>query len=196
MVYRVLRWIARFLFFLGRVKTEGLEKFPMSGPVIVAANHASGWDPVVIAAYLKRPIHYMAKDEFWENKILAKFFESINAFPVKRGVPDRKALRMGLEVLENGEVLGLFPEGTRSKTGEISKPHHGIALFAMKTQALVVPVACIGTKKVFPLSWFSPVKIIYGDPVDYKDYGTKVNTTVLEEISRDIMGRIMNLLQR
>ncbi len=179
------------LFWIGRVKFEGRENIPAQGSVILAANHLSLWDPIVIAAAVNRKINYMAKEELFENIFLANFFSRLNAFPVKRGIPDRKSLKKGLELLAEGEVLGIFPEGTRSKTGELSKPQHGIAMLVLKGKAPVVPVACLGTKKIFPWGWFSPVVIIIGKPISYDEYyDAKVSTSLLEEVSKDIMDRI------
>ncbi|NLV15922.1 MAG: 1-acyl-sn-glycerol-3-phosphate acyltransferase [Syntrophomonadaceae bacterium] len=191
MLYSVLIKLFKVLFWLGRVKVEGRENIPAQGGVILAANHLSFWDPVVIAAVVNRKIHYMAKEELFENIFLASFFSRLNAFPVKRGLPDRKALKKSLVLLEEGKVLGIFPEGTRSKTGELSKPQHGIAMLALKGKAPVVPVACIGTKKIFPWGWFSPVVIIIGKALIYEEfYDAKVTTALLEGISKDIMDRI------
>jgi 1-acyl-sn-glycerol-3-phosphate acyltransferase len=187
--------VARFIFWLGKVKAEGLERFPGQGPVIIAANHISFWDPVVVAALLNRPVSFMAKEELFEHSILASFFSKLYVFPVKRGTPDRKALKKAMEVLEEQGVLGIFPEGTRSKTGELSKPQHGIAMLALKTKAPVVPVACLGTDKIFPWGWISPVIVKYGEPVRYEEYyGTRLSTSVLEEVSKDIMDKISDLL--
>jgi 1-acyl-sn-glycerol-3-phosphate acyltransferase len=127
----------------------------------------SFWDPIVIAAVVARKIHYMAKEELFEHILLARLFRTLNAFPVKRGAPDRRALKTGLELLAEQKVLGIFPEGTRSKTGELSKPQHGIAMLA------------------------SPVVVKIGPPVRYEEYyGSKLSTSVLEEVSRDIMDKI------
>lgn len=194
MLYSFLKNLVAILFWIGRVKVEGKENFPAKGAVILAANHVSFWDPVVVAAFIDRKIHYMAKEELFEHVLIARFLRKLNAFPVKRGVPDRKALKMGLDLLQQEEVLGIFPEGTRSKTGEISKPQHGIAMLALKAEAPVIPVACIGTRKFFPWAWISPVLVRIGEPIRYEEYyGAKLSTSVLEEVSRDIMDKISML---
>ncbi len=194
MFYSFLKRFVAILFWVGRVKVEGKESLPSDGGVILAANHESLWDPVVVAAVVDRQVHYMAKEELFEHDLIARFLRKLNAFPVKRGVPDRRALRKGLEILEEQRVLGIFPEGTRSKTGELSKPQHGIAMLALKGKAPVVPVACIGTRKIFPWAWFSPVVIRIGTPVMYEEYyEAKLSTSVLEEVSQDIMDKILLL---
>lgn len=194
MLYSFLKRVFAVLFWVGRVKVEGKENFPANGAVIVAANHVSFWDPVVVAVFIDRKIHYMAKEELFEHVLIARFLRKLQAFPVKRGIPDRRALKIGLDILEEQKVLGIFPEGTRSKTGELSKPQHGIAMLALKGEAPIVPVACIGTNKIFPWAWMSPVVVRIGIPVRYEEYdGAKLSTSVLEEVSRDIMDKISHL---
>jgi 1-acyl-sn-glycerol-3-phosphate acyltransferase len=191
LLYSFLKRVVAVLFWLGRVKVEGKENFPSNGAVILAGNHVGFWDPIVVAAFVKRQIHYMAKEELFEHVLLAKLLIRLNAFPVKRGSADRKAMKTALRILEEEKVLGIFPEGTRSKTGELSKPQHGIAMLVLKGKAPVVPVAFIGTNKIFPLAWFSPVIVKIGTPVTYDEYyEAKLSTSLLEEVSRDIMDKI------
>ncbi len=191
MLYSFLKRVVAVLFWLGRVKVEGKENFPSDGAVILAGNHVGFWDPIVVAAFVERQIHYMAKEELFEHILLAKLLYKLNAFPVKRGSADRKAMKTALKILEEEKVLGIFPEGTRSKTGELSKPQHGIAMLVLKGKAPVVPVAFIGTNKIFPWSWFSPVEVKIGSPVTYDEYyDSKLSTSLLEEVSRDIMDKI------
>lgn len=191
MLYSVLKSIVALLFRLGRVKVEGKENFPPEGAVILAGNHMGLWDPVLAAAFIDRQIHYMAKEELFDHVLIARFLRALNAFPVKRGSPDRKAMKKALEILDEQKVLGIFPEGTRSKTGELSKPQHGIAMLVLKGKAPVVPVAFVGTRKIFPWAWFSPVVVKIGSPVSYDEYyDAKLSTSLLEEISRDIMDKI------
>lgn len=182
-------------FFLCRWRVEGIENVPASGPVIIAANHVSNWDPVAVGAALTRTVHFMAKEEMFENQVLAKFFTAIHAFPVKRGAPDRKAIRRALELLGEGQVVGMFPEGTRSKTGELRKPQPGVAMIALKARAQIVPVACIGTRGLVPCGWRRPFIIRIGKPVEYGEYyGSRLSTQVIEDVSQDIMKRIQELL--
>jgi len=195
MLYRFLRWLSRCFFFLCGWKVEGIENVPATGPLIIAANHVSNWDPVAVGAALTRTVYFMAKEEMFENQILAKFFSAIHAFPVKRGTPDRKAIRKALELLSKGQVVGMFPEGTRSKTGELRKPQPGVAMIALKAKAQVVPVACIGTRGLVPCGWRRPFVIRIGKPVEYREYyDSKLSTQVIEEVSLDIMKRIQELL--
>lgn len=148
---------------LYRVEAKGVENIPKEGSVLLCANHINNADPIVIGITCPRPIVYMAKEELFNIPILKGIVKRLNAFPVKRGKADREALRKGLETLNNNQILGIFPEGTRSKTGEIGKGLAGAGFFALKTNATVVPAAIVGSYKPF-----RKVKVIYGKPIDMK----------------------------
>lgn len=195
MLYTILRAVAKALFMFSGLRVEGVDNIPRKGAVILAANHVSFWDPILIGVAAKRPIHYIAKAELFNNKILGTLCNNLNAFPVKRGSPDRKAIRHALNLLEEGKVLGVFPEGTRNRTDQEIKAASGIALFAIKSGAPVVPIACQGTKRFLP--WIGPKpfvirigKVIQIDNDDRK----KADSASLEKVSADIMNKINSLL--
>ncbi|MDD3271137.1 MAG: lysophospholipid acyltransferase family protein [Syntrophomonadaceae bacterium] len=197
MVYYFVRGICRLLFVFLGLKKEGIDKLPQNGPVIVASNHMSNWDSIMIVIALPRPVHFMAKVELFNNKILGKLLTALHAFPVKRGTADRKAIRQALELLEEGKVLGIFPEGARKKVKPDTQVQSGIALLALKSGAQIVPVACVGTEKDFPLGWFRPLLVRVGDPVDLDKYqGQKISSALLEEVSEAIMQEINSLLDK
>lgn len=197
MLYKVVRAVLRFIFVILGLKSEGLENLPREGPVIIAPNHVSNWDPIMVALVLNRPIHFMAKAELFNFKILGKLLEKVYAFPVKRGSADRQAIRHALQVLEQGNVLGIFPEGARNKTGEEMQPQTGTAMIAMRSMAAIVPIACIGTERKFPIGWFKPLTVRIGEPINMEIYRErKVNSSNMEEISGEIMARISSLLYK
>jgi 1-acyl-sn-glycerol-3-phosphate acyltransferase len=144
-----------------RIQAIGLEHFPKEGGVLLCANHIHNFDPLVVGIMAPRPVHYMAKEEIFALPVLGKVVRMCNAFPVKRGFSDREALRTGLKLLKDGHVFGLFPEGTRSKTGELGKGLSGAGFFALRTEASVVPCAIIG-----PYKSFRKLKVVYGEPID------------------------------
>lgn len=198
MLYPFFRLFFRALFRLvWNWRVEGLENFPTSGPVVVIANHISLWDPIAVGSALPRQVHFMAKEELFHYPLLGNVLNRLGAFPIKRGQPDRSAIRRALEVLEKGKVLGLFPEGTRSKTGELQKPHPGAAMIALKAGVPVVPVACQGTsglwKKVFMRG---AVLIKIGKPTCYDEYcDQKLSAKCLETVSQDIMKQVALLME-
>ncbi|WP_100010780.1 lysophospholipid acyltransferase family protein [Lentibacillus sediminis] len=161
-LYRIVRaLVAAILFPLYRIKVIGKENIPASGPVIICSNHISNFDPPVVGITSPRDIYFMAKGELFEKPILGKLLLGIHAFPVKRGLSDRNALRKGLGILKDQETLGLFPEGTRSKTGELGKPLAGAGFFALRSDAVIVPCAIIGPYKIG-----RQLKVVYGKPLD------------------------------
>jgi 1-acyl-sn-glycerol-3-phosphate acyltransferase len=132
--------------------------------VILCANHISLWDPPLLGCGIERQVCFMAKEELFRIPVVSFLITKFGAFPVKRGSGDRAAIRSTLKLLEEGKIFGIFPEGTRSKTGEIGTGMTGVGMFALKSQAQVIPVAIIG-----PYRLFRPVKIVYGKPIDLTD---------------------------
>jgi 1-acyl-sn-glycerol-3-phosphate acyltransferase len=151
-----------------RIRLEGEEHIPEAGPVILAANHRSNMDPVVLASAVRRPVVFMAKAELfvWP---LGWILRWIGQFPVRRGGIDREALRSTEAVLARGSVLGLFPEGTRGD-GQFTSVHPGLAYIVVRQQCPVVPVAIFGTERVRRrfgwLPFASPVRIVIGPAID------------------------------
>ncbi|MDL4840786.1 lysophospholipid acyltransferase family protein [Aquibacillus rhizosphaerae] len=173
---------------LYRIKVSGKENVPKEGPVIICSNHISNFDPPVVGITCPRDIYFMAKEELFKNKILGGLLPKIHAFPIKRGMKDRNALRRGLEILKEGETLGLFPEGTRSKTGEIGQGLAGAGFFAVRSDAIIVPCAIIG-----PYQKMKPLKVIYGPPVNMKEL--RENKASAKEVTDAIMADIKKLIE-
>ncbi|MEW6080393.1 MAG: lysophospholipid acyltransferase family protein [Bacillota bacterium] len=164
MWYRLCRGILKvFLFAFYWPDIRGRELVPASGPLILCSNHISWWDPVIIGCLLDKPVHFMAKEELFKGP-LGLILPAINAFPVKRGTPDRKAIRRALQVLEEGGILGLFPEGTRSKAMVLRKAEPGAALLGARSNAPLVPVGIRG-----PYRLGRRVRVRVGFPFHLKD---------------------------
>jgi 1-acyl-sn-glycerol-3-phosphate acyltransferase len=133
-------------------------------------------------------VNFMAKEELFNIFILGTLLKKLGAFPVKRNTADKSAIRRALQVLEEGGILGLFPEGTRSRTGELGKPRHGAALIALKSKKPVLPVAIKWPEKIF-----RPVEVKIGPLIYFAEEG-KIRGNVLEEASLQIMEEIKKLL--
>jgi glycerol-3-phosphate dehydrogenase (NAD(P)+) len=149
----VIYWLARALllpFFLlyFRLARIGREYVPSSGPVLLAANHRSFLDPFVVGALTRRPVYYMAKRELFERRWQAWLLNSLGAFPVDRGSGDEHAMFTARSILERGDCVVIFPEGTRVRPGPLGSPHRGVGRLALQTGARVVPVAVMGTEDV------------------------------------------------
>lgn len=166
-----------------RIKVIGKKNIPVEGPVIICSNHISNLDPPVVGITNDRNIYFLAKEELFENPLIGGILKKVHAFPIKRGMRDRNALRKGLDVLKDGHALGLFPEGSRQKNGEVGKGLAGAGFFALRSEATIVPCAIIG-----PYNRFQPLKVVYGEPIDMSEYREQktsaqvVTDRIMEEI--------------
>lgn len=169
-----------------RIRIVGKEHIPTDGGVLICANHINVLDPPVVGITSPRPVSFMAKEELFKMPILKKLLPNLNAFPVKRGMSDREALRKGLSQLKEGHVVGLFPEGTRSKDGEIGKGLAGAGFFALRSDAAVVPCAIIG-----PYKLTKRLKVVYGKPINMAELKERKASAV--EVTEIIMNEIKTL---
>lgn len=189
MLYVTLRVIFRGLFkFLFFYRVEGMEHIPQTGPVILCANHISLFDPPFVATPLKRRARFMAKEELFRIPGFNKIIQNLGAFPVKRGGVSKETIRATLNILKSGELLCIFPEGSRSNAGGLGKK--GAASFALKSGATVIPAAIIGNYRPF-----RRMRIIYGKPVDLSPYSERVDSASLEQATEAIMSSIRQLLR-
>lgn len=146
-------WLARaflqpFFHVYFRMERIGLQHVPRSGPLIFAANHRSFLDPFVIGTLTRRPVYYVAKKELFARTWQAWILNSLGAFPVERGAADRDAMQTARSILERGDCVVIFPEGTRVRPGPLGPPRRGVGRLALETGAHVVPVALTGTEDV------------------------------------------------
>jgi len=192
--YSIIRFFCNIIIhLLFKIKVYGTENFPKNNAVIVYSNHKSTWDPIIIGCLLKRPIHFMAKEELFYNPFFGFILKNLHAFPVKRGTADRKAIKKALQVLDDGQVLGIFPEGTRSKDGKLREAEPGLALIAAKSNdAVLVPAAIIGNYKLF-----SNIDVKFGEPIKFDKYrrGEKLSSQQLKEISNNLFVEVAKLMQ-
>jgi glycerol-3-phosphate dehydrogenase (NAD(P)+) len=148
-VYWVVRAVLQPFFHLYfRMSRIGREHIPATGPCIIAANHRSFLDPFVIGTLLRRPVYFVAKKELFGNRLQAWFLNALGAFPIDRGNADSDAMSTARHILERGDVVVIFPEGTRIRPGALGTPKRGVGRLALETGAPVVPVAVIGTEAI------------------------------------------------
>ncbi|QZT32624.1 1-acyl-sn-glycerol-3-phosphate acyltransferase [Caldalkalibacillus thermarum TA2.A1] len=184
----ILHTVYRLLF---RYKAYGTEHIPEQGAVLLCANHISNWDPPLVGLPLMRRVNFMAKQELFKIPLLSQVLRYLGAFPVKRGATDKKAIRTALSRLQEGKVVVIFPEGTRSKSGRLQKAYSGFGFLALKQPCTVIPVAIIG-----PYRLFRPVKIIYGSPVNLDDLRVEKITKQEAVLATErIMNSIRQLLE-
>lgn len=184
MVYRICRIIARALLrALYRMEPRGASNVPAEGPVVLCSNHKNLQDPVSLAAWLNRKVYYMAKEELFRVPVLRGIIRYFGAFPVKRGGVTKETLRTALDILRGGNILGVFPEGTRNRT--LGEGKRGAVTIALRAGAAVVPVALIGDYRPF-----SKMIVVYGEPLDLAPYGGDA-----ELATQAIMDRIREMLE-
>ncbi|ACZ41604.1 phospholipid/glycerol acyltransferase [Thermobaculum terrenum ATCC BAA-798] len=192
----IARWIIVHIITPLMVKLEviGRENIPKEGPFIAAANHLSNLDPPLLMSQLPRVPRVMAKRELWRFPIAAAFFNWVEAIPIKREGYDRRALREAEEVLASGRPFGIFPEGTRSRTGKLQPGLPGVGMLAIRSKVPVVPIAFIGTNQVFKGRKFHPrtrIKMIIGKPISPEEIQQLGNAKAVTDY---IMSRIAQML--
>jgi 1-acyl-sn-glycerol-3-phosphate acyltransferase len=165
-LYSFGKWLCG-TYFKGTYKPEiiGAENMPKTGGVLLCTNHIHNYDPPLVGVASPREVHFMAKAELFSVPVLKYIMPMINAFPVKRGMSDKTALKTGMNLLKEGKVVGLFPEGTRSKTGEIGEGLAGAGFFALKSDAHIVPCAIVGEYKKG-----KSLKVVFGKPIDFTHF--------------------------
>jgi 1-acyl-sn-glycerol-3-phosphate acyltransferase len=190
----VLTPLLRVLF---RIRVEGAANVPAKGPAILASNHQSFIDSVFLPYAVRRRVTFVAKAEYFESWRTAWFFRALGMIPLKRegGSASQRALAAAQEVLEAGRVLGIYPEGTRSRDGRLYKGHTGVARLAARTGAPVIPVAQLGTAQVQPvgantLRLFRPVSIKLGPPMRFEGTGEQPTAAELRAFTDRLMEAI------
>ncbi|MBW4828768.1 MAG: 1-acyl-sn-glycerol-3-phosphate acyltransferase [Clostridiaceae bacterium] len=188
--YRLCYFIGNIIFrIIFRFKVTGKHNIPKEGKVILCSNHISDLDPLILGLVIPRNIRFMAKKELFENKFLGGLVNGLGAFPVDRKSADLSAIRNSLSVLKNGEVLGIFPEGTRVNEENIENAKPGIALISIKAKAPVIPIYIESKYKPF-----SKIKINIGEPIYFNEYyGKKLKTEDYRVLSQEIMKSIYSL---
>ena len=192
--YRLGRWITIILrYLLYRVSFEGRENVPLTGGYLVVSNHHSLLDPVFLAHGIKRQIFFMAKAEMFNNKLLALIWRWLGGFSVDRGAGDAQAIHQAVTLIEEGKLIGIFPEGTRSKDGHPLRPKSGAALVARLTHADILPCAILFEGR---MRLWKKVRVRYGKPIPFEALGMDDDShNSLRRASKEIMSRIIDLME-
>jgi 1-acyl-sn-glycerol-3-phosphate acyltransferase len=190
MIYVLCRGLLRLIFaFLYRLESVGKENIPADGGVLLCANHISMLDPITVGIKLKRQVKYMAKSELFDIPLFGSLLHQLGTFPVKRGGVSRESIRLSIKILQQGDMMGIFPEGTRNSTTGIAKK--GAASFALRSGATVIPAAIFGEYKLF-----RKMKVVYGAPVDLAEFMVESPSgEQLEAATERIMSRIHEMQQ-
>ncbi len=202
-VYSLMSWLFLQWFRLGGLRVYGRENVPKSGGVIIAPNHQSLFDPPLVGSVSPRRVTTMGKAELFDKKwfgvkIFPWIIQRMATFPVKRGAPDRRAIRRAIATLKNGEVLVIFPEGTRTRNGELGEAEIGLAMIAHNAKVPIVPMYHDGTQNALsPLRGgvrLFKTRVWYGEPLYFEnEYSMKATREVLESIASQVMSEIGKL---
>lgn len=196
--YYVARLIVRtWLRLFTRWQVRGRENIPSQGPLLVVANHVNLIDVPLLGVSFDRRVIFMAKKELFHFRLIGHFVSGLGAFPVHRGQLDRKALRQANRVLADGQALIMFPEGTRSRSGQLRPAFPGSALVALRSGVPILPVAITGTEKIKGATWLlrrPQLTVNIGHPFRLPQVNSKLSKTELAELTNLLMGRIAELL--
>jgi len=173
------------------VEVIGDKNLPKSGAAIVCANHISIWDPIILGAFLNRPICFMAKHDLFDIKGFGFIITKLGAFPVNRESVEITTLKRALEILKNGMIMGIFAQGARLEVFNEDDGKAGVALFAVRSGAPVVPVGIKGSFKPF-----SRLIINIGEPLSFNEYkDKKLRSPELSKLTKEIMVKIKGLAE-
>ncbi|WP_432395662.1 lysophospholipid acyltransferase family protein [Pseudarthrobacter sp. L19] len=190
---------------LFRPWVKGLDNVPASGAAILASNHLSFSDSIFMPLMVPRPVVFLAKSEYFtgkgvKGKLTAAFFRLTNQLPMDRsgGAASAQSLNAGMDVLKNGSLLGIYPEGTRSPDSRLYRGKVGVARLALQARVPVIPVAMIGTDKVQPIGKRVPnirrIGMIFGEPMDFsRYYGMEDDRLIQRSVTDEIMYELMRL---
>jgi len=197
-VKAVLTPVLRLLY---RIRVEGRDGLPRDGPVILAANHRSFMDSLFLPLVIPRRVTFVAKAEYFDSVKTAWFFRAVGQIPIRRegGSASEGALAAATDVLQAGQVFGIYPEGTRTRDGHLHRGHTGVARLALRTSAPIVPVGMIGTDEVQATDaklprLFRRITIRFGEPIRPEHYnGREDDSLVLRAITDEVMFEIQHL---
>jgi len=196
--YRLIRGTFRFLLhILCRLHVEGMERLPQHGPLVMVSNHLHFLDPPVVFAVVPLRSTVLVAEKWETRPLINRLFKAVDAIFVRRGTADLVALRKVEELLHRGGVVGIAPEGTRSKTGGLQRGKGGAALVASRTGATLIPVVAYGQEKVFkelPRLRRADVYVVIGEPFKLAPPAATNRRQQLDQMTLDIMLRIARLL--
>jgi len=188
-IYKMVAWLFYIFYrlFFG-LKIKGKENLPLRGPYLIIVNHQHWLDPTLVGASVyPKQVHFMAKEELFKNPIFRWVFTTIGAYPVKRGKADLRAFRMTYQLIKEGSIVGIFPEGTRQKKGELGEAKRGVAQIVKRTGVEVVPV------RVDWNNWKRPIRVFIGQPIPAGKIKEKQTKEDLAQLAEFLMKQVRNL---
>ena len=168
-----------------RVRVNGIENFKDDKPIIISANHTHIFDPVILATLTKKQIFFLSKKEIFEKKLSAKFFTKLGVIPIDRENTDLKAIKSCFRVIRSGNILGIFPEGTRVKTIDIKNMKKGIALIALKNKVNILPIHIEGTYKIF-----SKITVDIYPMIEISNFENMEDSEAIDKLTEELFYKI------
>jgi 1-acyl-sn-glycerol-3-phosphate acyltransferase len=191
LIWSVVRLLSRFVFTLAfRARVLGQNRMPAAGGVLIASNHQSYLDPVLLAFALHRPVSYMARRTLFQNAAFRWLITSLNAFPVTREGVDITAMREAVNRLRGGWALLVFPEGTRTTTGAIGPIRPGILAIAERAHAVILPAVIEGAFEAWPRRSGprpAPIWVKYGRPIRPDEYGRMSRDELTQRLQSELL---------
>ena len=182
---------------VGRLETHGIAHIPREGGVLLISNHVSFLDPVIIGSAANREIHFMARSTAFDIPGLGKLISVYNAYPVNRGAPDLGALRRTISLLQDGNVVLMFPEGTRSVDGTLGKARDGACFIAHRAGVPTIPVFHSGAERVLPRNSKrlrrSKLRVIFGEPLELTTEEFETRREMYQHMGNQMMEAIADL---
>ncbi len=179
-------------------EVKGREHVPRTGGLVVASNHVSFWDPPLIGAVLPREVHYLAKEELFSTPVFGWLIRSYNAIPIRRGRVDLSGMARAIEVLRRGEVMLMFPEGSRMRDGELHPARPGVGMMAVNADVPVVPCYVSGSSR--PRQWFTRrtrVRVWFGSAWSWRDLaGSAADLTPGRALYQSVSDAVMREIGR
>ena len=190
MLYKFAVWLSKVFFkIFYKVSFYGLENVPGQGALIICSNHISMLDMFLFGPMIPRRIYFMAKQELFKIPVLKSILKSLGAYPVNRGHGDLYAAKTTLKLIQEGKIVGIFPEGRRRKVSKKKqKPKSGAILFSIESGVPIVPVGIFGNYRLF-----SKMRVFYGKPYYPVPNGTRVSKHEMEALAQELMDRIYSL---
>lgn len=181
-----------------RVRVSGREHIPREGPAVLASNHLSILDHFLLPLATKRPVYYLSKAEHFDHRLRGWLFKQWGAIPLRRGAGDKGAVEHAIEKIREGNLFGIYPEGTRSQDGRLYKGHTGVARIALEGNAPIIPCAMIGSDKALPKGEsrprFTRCEVRIGPPIDLSSFeGENVDYDTLSTVTEQVMLAIQKL---
>ena len=168
-----------------RVKINGIENLKDDQPFIISANHIHIFDPVILATLTKRQIFFLSKKELFEKKLFAKFFGTVGVIPIDRDNTDIKAIKSCFRVIRAGNILGIFPEGTRVKTVDINNMKKGVALIALKNKVNILPIHIEGTYRIF-----SKITVDIYPMIEINNFENMEDSEAIDKLTEELFNQI------